>query len=109
MVHRKDISKPFLMKLNLNYQIKDLAGKPVAGEGANASKALAGALASANKGNAIKLMDWALKFWECKTVQLDKTDKEFLEAFVETCETLTALAKVSLLNSIKEQYEKEKP
>lgn len=96
------------MKLNLNYQIKDLTGKPIDGENANASKALAGALAGANKGNAIKLMDWALKFWACKIVELEKTDKEFLEAFVETCETLTALGKVSILNSIKEQYEKDK-
>jgi hypothetical protein len=96
------------MKLNLNYQLKDLAGKSVQGEQANASKALAGALASANKGNAIKLMDWALKFWSCKAVELDKTDKEFLEGFVETTEMLTALTKVSILDSIKEQYEKQK-
>ena len=96
------------MKLNLNYQIKDLTGKVILGEQANASKALAGALAGANKGNAAKLMDWAIKFWNGKILEIDKTDKEFLEAFIETCETLTALAKVSILNSIKEQYEKEK-
>ena len=96
------------MKLNLNYQIKDLTGKEILGDGGNASKALAGALANANKGNAVKLMDWSLKFWNGKPVEIDKTDKEFLEGFIETTEGLTALAKVSLLNSIKQQYEKEK-
>lgn len=94
------------MKLNLNYQINDLTGKEILGDSANASKALAGALANANKGNAIKLFDWALKLWKCEEFEIDKTDKEFLEAFIETCETLTILAKASLLNSIKQQYEK---
>jgi len=81
------------MKLNLNYQIKDLNGKELLGEGANASKALGGALANATKGSSAKLMDWALKFWNCKTIEIDKTDKEFIEAFTETCEGLTALAR----------------
>lgn len=95
------------MKLNLNYQIKDLTGKEISGENANASKALAGSLAGANKGNAIKLFNWALQFWKGESVEIDKTDKEFLESFIETSETLTVLAKASMINSIKEQYEKE--
>jgi hypothetical protein len=94
------------MKLNLDFQIKNLDGDAMPSEQANASKVLAGALSSANKGNAIKLHDWALRLWRKEVLEIDKVDKEFLEAFVESTETLTVLAKVPILNAIKEQYEK---
>jgi hypothetical protein len=95
------------MQLNLNFQIKNLDGTPMDGDLANASKVLAGALSGSNKGNSIKLHDWALRLWRKEPIEIDKTDKEFLEGFVETTEVLTVLAKVPILNSIKEQYEND--
>ena len=95
------------MKLNLDFQIKSLDGKDVPGDNGNASKGLGACLASSNKGNSIKLHAWALKLWNKEPIEIDKTDKEMLEAIVDTTEFLTVLAKVPILNAIKDQYEND--
>lgn len=94
------------MKLNLNFQISNLSGNEIPGEQGHAGKSLAGALANANRGNSVKLISWSLKLWNNEEIEIDKSDKEFIEEFIETCETLTNLGKFHLLKSIKEQYEK---
>lgn len=89
------------MKLNLDFQIKDLNGKFIDVEAGHAGKLLASALSSSNKGNAIKLMDWALKLWNKQVVELDDTDKDILKALIDSTEFMTLLAKQQILLAIK--------
>lgn len=92
------------MKLNLNWNLKGLDGKELAGN--NAGKILANALAGMNKGNAIKLHDWALKLYNGTALEIDDTDADVLLALVETSEYLTVLAKAPIIEYIKKVKEK---
>lgn len=84
------------MKVDLNFYLKDLSGKPI--QDAHAGQNVAQALASANQGNSIKLFDWATKFYNKKVVEMDDTDFEVLKSFIETSQFLTILSKGQLLN-----------
>lgn len=66
-------------------------------EGGNAGKMLAGALASASKGDALKFWDWAKKLFKGEVLDLDKSDQETLKGFVKDSESFTVLAKAQLL------------
>lgn len=92
------------MKLNLNWNLKGLDGKELAGN--NAGKILANALAGQNKGNSIKLHDWALKLWNGTALEIDDTDAEVLVALIEASEMLTVLAKAPLIEYVKKVKEK---
>jgi hypothetical protein len=87
------------MKLDFNFQFKGLDGKETQGE--SAGKILSSVLAAQNKGNAIKLYDWALKLYNDKPLEIDKTDAEVLSALIENSEALTIIAKVPLMEYIK--------
>ena len=82
-------------KIDLNKAIKDLDGKEI--EGSNLGKLVAQMLASANKGDALKYMSWALKFHEGTSVELDPSDVETLKNFVKDNEQLTNLSKAQIL------------
>ena len=88
------------MQITFNFSFKGLDGKDVKGD--NANKTLASTLAALNKGNSIKLWDWAQKWYNDKTVELDFSDTEVLIGLIETAENLTALAKAQLLTHIDE-------
>ena len=97
------------MKLNFTFALKDLSGNPIEGENGKptmANKLLAQMLSSQNKGNSIKLLDWALKVWDGKELDLDETDAEVLLTLIENTEMLTALAKVPMIKHIKAVKEK---
>jgi hypothetical protein len=96
------------MKLNFNFQLKGLDGKQVAGDDNHAGKVLANALSLSNKGNAIKLYDWALKLFNKQTIEVDDTDFSVLFAFVETSEFMFVICKSQLLHSMNEEKEKAK-
>lgn len=87
------------MKLNFDFQFKGLDGKDMQGD--SAGKILSSVLAAQNKGNAIKLYDWALKLYNNKPLEIDDTDADVLHALIETCENLTIVAKVPLMQYIK--------
>lgn len=82
-------------KIDLNKAIKDLDGKEI--EGSNLGKLVAQMLASANKGDALKYMSWALKLHEGKSIELDPSDLETLKNFVKDHEQLTNLSKAQIL------------
>jgi hypothetical protein len=73
------------MKINLNFQIKDLDGNDLQGEGANASKIIANGLAnlSSYQQSSIKLMNWVDLLWKKKVLEIDKTDHEILIELVD--------------------------
>ncbi len=96
------------MTINLNFQIKDMNGKPMQGEINHAGKLVSSMIASQSKGNSIKLYDWALKLWNNKALDMDDTDADVLIALIEETDQLTILAKVPIVNYIKGIKEKKK-
>ena len=83
------------MKLDINFDFIGLDDQVF--EGGNAGKMLAGALASASKGDALKFWDWAKKLFKGEVLDLDKSDQETLKGFVKDSESFTVLAKAQLL------------
>lgn len=96
------------MKLDLNFQLKGLSGQEIPGEQGHAGKNLAGALASSNKGNSIKLYDWSMKLWNKEPIMVDDTDKEVIKGFLENTEFMTVLSKAQVINHMKETEEADK-
>lgn len=93
------------MRLDFNFEIKDLSGKDIPGQ--TAGKLIAQVLGYQNKGNSIKLYDWALKLWNGTALEIDKTDAEVLYAIVEASEFLTIISKVPIMKYIKSVQENE--
>lgn len=96
------------MTLNFNFKIKDLAGKAIEGPNGNAGKLLAQMLSGLNKGNSVKLYDWALKLWNGKPLEIDDTDADVLSGLIDGSEFLTVMGKVPLIEYIKSVKEKKK-
>jgi hypothetical protein len=83
------------MKLDFNFNLKGLDGKDI--QDSNAGKILAGVLSMQNKGNSIKLFDWALKMYNNQPLEIDDTDCDVLLRLIESTEQLTILAKVPMI------------
>lgn len=83
------------MKLDFNFNFIGLDDHVF--EGDSASKMLAGALASASKGDALKFWDWAKKLFKGEVLDLDKSDQETLKGFIKDSESFTMLSKAQLL------------
>jgi hypothetical protein len=83
------------MKLDFNFEFIGLDDQVF--EGNNAGKMLAGGLASASKGDALKFWDWAKKLYKGELLDLDKSDQETLKGFVKDSESFTVLAKAQIL------------
>jgi hypothetical protein len=83
------------MKLDFNFDFIGLDDQIF--ENNNASKMLAGALASSSKGDALKFWDWAKKLFKGEALDLDKSDQETLKSFVKESESFTVLAKAQIL------------
>lgn len=88
------------MKLNFNFQLKDLAGNEVPGDSGNTSRVLANTISSLNRGNSIKLYDWALKLWNFQPLEIDDSDVLMLEEIIETTDLLSIAAKAQMKQHI---------
>lgn len=95
------------MKLNFNFKIKSLDGKEIPNSD-SANKLLANVLSQMNKGNSIKMYDWALKLWNSGELEIDDTDSHILEGIIDSTEFLTVLSKVPMMNEIKKKRESKK-
>jgi hypothetical protein len=60
-------------------------------------KALSEQLAFANKGDALKLFNWAQKLYNGEALDLDKSDENVLKDFITNNESFTILVKAQLL------------
>jgi len=90
--------------LDFNQALKGLDGKEVKdydGTPVTLGKLLATQLASANKGDALKLFTWAQKMYNGETLDLDPSDESTLKEFIKTNEQLTVLAKAQILSAFK--------
>jgi hypothetical protein len=77
--------------------VKDIDEKEV-----TLGKLLSGQLASANKGDALKLFTWAQKCFNGEKLELDPSDTATLKEFIKSNEALTVLAKAQLLSVFKD-------
>lgn len=86
--------------LDFNQTLKGLDGSEALnekGETLTVGKLLAAQLASANKGDALKLFGWAQKLHAGDALDLDKSDESTLKEFIKGSESLTVLAKAQML------------
>ena len=83
------------MKLDFNFNLTDLDGKPV--ENSNAGKLLANTLAQQSKGDALKFWEWALALNKGDVIDLDTSDQNTLKTFVKESDVLTIFAKGQML------------
>ena len=91
--------------LDFNKQLVGLDGKPVKDiddKDITIGKLLAGQLANANKGDALKLFTWAQKVYNGEPLELDPSDSSTLKDFVKNSEQLTVLAKAQILGVFKD-------
>jgi len=91
--------------LDFNKQLLGLDGKPVKDsedKDITIGKLLSGLLASANKGDALKLFNWAQKLYNGESLDLDESDKSTLKEFIKGNESLTVLAKAQALGVFKD-------
>ena len=87
--------------LDFNQPLKGLDGtevKDMAGSSVTLGKLLSTQLASANKGDALKLFTWAQKCYNGEKLDLDPSDTSTLKDFIKANESLTVLAKAQLLS-----------
>lgn len=95
----------YTFMLDFNQTLKGLDGQEVKDEKSEAitlGKMLAGQLAFSNKGDALKLFNWAQKMYNGEPLELDKSDEATLKTFVKDNEQLTILAKAQLLSVFKD-------
>jgi hypothetical protein len=92
--------------LDFNQALKGLDGnsvKDIDDKEITLGKLLSGQLASANKGDALKLFTWAQKCYNGEPLDLDPSDESTLKEFIKSNESLTVLAKAQLLSVFKEK------
>ena len=85
------------MKLNLDKNVMDLRGSPVA---AKLSALLANALATATIGKPAKMITWAVNLTNNGEIEIDNNDAQFLRDFVEKCQTIANIAKFQILDEV---------
>lgn len=82
------------MQVDLNF---DLFGLDQTTKVAVAGELVAGILSVQAKGDAIKLLDWALSFYRKEVVTMDASDLIKLKEIISNAETVTILAKAPIL------------
>lgn len=90
--------------LDFNQALKGLDGtevKDMDGSFITLGKLLSSQLASANKGDALKMFTWAQKCYNGEALDLDPSDESTLKEFIKSNEALTVLAKAQLLSVFK--------
>jgi len=86
-------------KLDFNFNLVDLDGKPI--DSANAGKLVANALVQQSKGDALKFWEWALSLNKGEALDLDSSDQETLKNFIKDNENFAIIAKAQLLQVFK--------
>jgi hypothetical protein len=89
--------------LDFNQPLKGLDGTTIKdGEkDFTLGRLLSAQLAGANKGDALKLFNWAQKLYNGEPLDLDQSDTETLKQFVKDNESLTVLGKAQILSVFK--------
>lgn len=92
------------MKINLNFDLTDLDGKPLVprtpDDVVNCGKVVANALVQTAKGDPLKHHEWAVKLWKGEELDLDKSDTHYLKKFVEDHQGLTHTVKAPVIEKL---------
>lgn len=85
--------------LDFNKPIKGLDGNSVKDSNGELilGKLLSEQLAFSNKGDALKLFNWAQKIYNGESLDIDKSDEATLKEFIKNNENFTILVKAQLL------------
>jgi hypothetical protein len=97
------------MKIDLNFNLVSLEGKEIEmprkqneqPQYQNAGQLVAQMISGLNKGNSIKLFDWAIKLWNKEALEVDEVDFDVLKALIEEDQNLTVLSKAQILKRFK--------
>lgn len=90
------------MQINFNVPFLDLDGNPALGDRSTTQgRVLSQVLASQPRGDAIKLMEWAMSCHQGKSLTLDIADFDTLREIVINTEMLPALSKGQILLTLK--------
>jgi hypothetical protein len=88
------------MKIDLNFNLVSLTGEEIQ-PAQNAGQLVGQVLSGLNKGNSIKLFDWAIKLWNKEALEVDEVDFDVLKALIEEDQNLTVLSKAQILKRFK--------
>lgn len=86
------------MKLNLNFQLKDLTGKPIESE--PIAKIFANALAASQSNDPLKIMHIAQTLYNKGEIDLDISDLEMLINEVKSSKAFTNILQAQILEAI---------
>lgn len=94
-----------MIKIDLNFPIKDLDGKNLANQ--HAAEIVSNILLSQSKGDAIKYFAWSLSLHKDKFIELDGSDYNKLKDLVENDDKLFVIAKAPILQAIIDAKDKK--
>lgn len=91
------------MKVNLNFNVKDIYGKEIDNNGVkvNAGRVVAEALVNTPKGDVLKHYEWAMKLAKGTVLDLDKSDTAYLKEFVTKSDSFFIILKAQILEKFK--------
>jgi len=87
------------MQYDFNVPLYDLSGNCIKDQNntdITIGKLLSNALVSQAKGDALKFHGWAVDMYNCKSINLDRSDVKVLRDFVQDNDTITVLAKAQI-------------
>jgi len=84
-----------MKKLDFNKPLANLDG--TAREDVNLGKVLAEIMASENKQDFLKFMNWALKIYNKESIEVDPSDEQLLKDYIKNHENMTILLKFRLM------------
>lgn len=96
------------MLYNFNFNFKDITGKTIPIDAANAGIVLGDALWSSNLADSITIAEVARKMFNHQPVEISDELMNTIKDFIDKNQRLTVLSKEGLLTSIKSQQEKQK-
>ncbi len=86
-------------KINFNFPLIGLEGNPLTDVNGDVTlgKIFAPLIAGQNKGDALKLLSWAIAIYKNEDLALDKSDINVLKELINTDQQMTVLVKAQLL------------
>lgn len=97
-----------MIKIDLNFQLKNLDGSQMIGPGGNAAKNTAEVLSKSVSGNSAKIMVWSYDLYKNGFIEIEKHEKEILINLIEGSQFLFAIAKDQIVKAVERSVE-EKP
>ena len=82
-----------MKKVDLNFELKDLAGNSIG----NAGQILAVILMAETKGDSIKFFDWSMTLHKLEPIEVDNSDLSKIKDVVNNTERVTLLIKAQFL------------